>query len=227
MTSTTLPKVVAEMIGAFTLVFVVVLATANGASLLAVALAYGLAIAVMVAALGHVSGGHFNPAVTFAFWLSRRIGGAQAALYSAAQVFGGLVGALFVAGLVSRDAVGIGTPQLAGGIGTLKGILAEAIVTFFLVLVIFGTVLDRRAPATVYPFAIGLTVTAGVLAIAPMTGAALNPARAFGPALVGGEWSAFGAWLIGPLLGGALAWAVYEYVLAPASDVRPEHARTD
>ncbi len=99
--------------------------------------------------------------------------------------------------------------------------------TFFLVLVIFGTVLDRRAPSTVYPFAIGLTVTAGVLAIAPMTGAALNPARAFGPALVGGEWGAFGAWLIGPLLGGALAWAVYEYVLAPATDVRPEHARTD
>lgn len=222
MTATSLPRLVAEMIGAFTLVFVGVLAMANGASLTGVALAQGLAIGVMVAALAHVSGGHFNPAVTFAFWLSRRISGAQAALYSAAQVFGGLIGGLFVAGLLSRDAVGVGTPQLIGDIGTVPGILAEAIATFFLVLVYFGTVLDRRAPETVYPFAIGLTVTIGVLSIGPMTGAALNPARAFGPALVSGEWSALGAWLIGPLLGAGLAWAVHEYVLAPAPEVKQD-----
>lgn len=219
---TALPRAVAEMIGAFALVFVGVLAIANGASLTGVALAHGLAIGVMVAALGHVSGGHFNPAVTFAFWLSRRISGAQAAMYAAAQIFGGLLAALIVAGLLSRDAVGAGTPQLADDIGTVPGILAEAVATFFLVLVIFGTVLDRRAPETVYPFAIGLTITAGVFAIGPLTGGALNPARAFGPALVSGEWSAFGAWLIGPLLGAALAWAVHEYVLAPPVDVVQE-----
>lgn len=213
------PRAMSEMIGAFALVFVGVLAIANGASLTGVALAHGLVIGVMVAALGHVSGGHFNPAVTFAFWLSRRISGAQAAVYSVAQIFGGLLAALIVAGLLSRDAVGAGTPQLADDIGTVQGILAEAVATFFLVLVIFGTVLDRRAPETVYPFAIGLTITAGVFAIGPLTGAALNPARAIGPALVGGEWSAFGAWLIGPLLGAALAWAVHEYVLAPPVDV--------
>lgn len=219
---TALPRAVAEMIGAFALVFVGVLAIANGASLTGVALAHGLAIGVMVAALGHVSGGHFNPAVTFAFWLSRRISGAQAAVYAVAQIFGGLLAALIVAGLLSRNAVGAGTPQLAEGISTVQGILAEAVATFFLVLVIFGTVLDRRAPETVYPFAIGLTITAGVFAIGPLTGAALNPARAFGPALVSGEWSAVGAWLIGPLLGAALAWAVHEYVLAPQVDVTQE-----
>lgn len=222
MTATSLPRAVAEMIGAFTLVFVGALAMANGVSLTGVALAHGLAIGVMVAALAHVSGGHFNPAVTFAYWLSGRINGAQAGVYAAAQVFGGLIAALFVAGLLSRDALGAGTPQLGGDIGTISGILAEAIATFFLVLMYFGTVLDRRAPQAVYPFAIGLTVTIGVLSIGPMTGAALNPARAFGPALVSGEWGAFGAWLIGPLLGAALAWAVQEYVLASSSGVRQD-----
>lgn len=215
-------KAVAEMIGAFTLVFVGVLAMANGASLTGVALAHGLAIGVMVAALAHVSGGHFNPAVTFAFWLSGRINGAQAGMYVAAQVFGGLIAALIVAGLLSRDAVAVGTPQLAADVGTVPGILAEAVATFFLVLVIFGTVLDRRAPETVYPLAIGLTVAIGVFAIGPLTGAALNQARAFGPALVSGEWGAFGAWLIGPLLGAALAWAVHEYVLAPVPEVKQD-----
>jgi MIP family channel proteins len=222
MTETVLPKAVAELIGAFTLVFVGVLASANGASLIGVGFANGLAIAVMVAAMGHVSGGHFNPAVTFAFWLSRRINGVQAGVYWAAQLFGGLLAALIVAGLLSRNAVGAGTPQLAEDINVMSGIVAEAVATFFLVLVIFGTVLDRRAPASVYPLAIGLTITAGVLAIGPLTGAALNPARGFGPALVSGEWGALGAWLIGPLLGGALAWAVYEYVLAPGPEVTQE-----
>jgi MIP family channel proteins len=222
MTETVLPKAVAELIGAFTLVFVGVLASANGASLIGVGFANGLAIAVMVAAMGHVSGGHFNPAVTFAFWLSNRISGVQAGVYWAAQLFGSLLAALIVAGLLSRDAVGEGTPQLAEDINVMSGIVAEAVATFFLVLVIFGTVLDRRAPASVYPLAIGLTITAGILAIGPLTGGALNPARGFGPALVSGEWGALGAWLIGPLLGGALAWAVYEYVLAPAPEVTQE-----
>jgi len=222
MTETLLPKAVAELIGAFTLVFVGVLTIANGASLVGAALAQGLAIGVMVAALGHVSGGHFNPAVTFAFWLSRRISGAQAGVYCAAQLLGGLIAALIVAGLLSRAAVGAGTPQLAEGVSMVPAILAEAVATFFLVLVIFGTVLDRRAPASVYPFAIGLTITAGIFAIGPLTGAALNPARGFGPALVSGEWGALGAWLIGPLLGAALAWAVFEYVLAPAPEVTQE-----
>lgn len=224
MSPTWVPNAVAEAIGAFALCFVSVLVISNGADLTGVALAYGISVAVMMAALGHVSGGHFNPAVTLAFLLARRIDAAMAGIYWGAQLFGGLVAAVMVTWTVSREAVAIGTPTLAADVNPVVGIVLEAIATFFLVLVVFGTVIDRRAPATVYPLAIGLTITAGVFAIAPFTGAALNPARAFGPALVGGEWGGLLAWLIGPLLGGLLAWAVHEYIIAPQPEV-PAHRR--
>ncbi len=219
MPPTWVPNAVAEAIGAFALCFVGILAINSGAvDLTGVALAYGVIVAVMVAALGHVSGGHFNPAVTFAFLLGRRIDPAMAAVYGAAQLIGGLVAAVIVTWTVGRSAVATGTPVLADDVNALAGIVLEAVATFFLVLVIFGTVVDRRAPATIYPLAIGLTIAAGVYAVGAFTGGALNPARGFGPALVGAEWGGVAAWLIGPLLGGALAWAVYEYVIAP----RPE-----
>lgn len=219
MPRTWVPKAVAEAIGAFTLVFATVLAVSNGANLTGAALAYGLAVGVMVAALGHVSGGHFNPAVTLAFLLGRRMEPAMAAIYWAAQLVGGLLAAALVALTVSRTAVGVGTPVLAPDVNAGVGIVLEAVATFFVVLVTLGTVVDRRAPATVYPLAIGLTIAVGVFAIGPLTGAALNPARAFGMALVGGEWGGVLAWLIGPVLGGMLAWAVHEYVLAPHPEV--------
>jgi MIP family channel proteins len=224
MPPTWVPNAVAEAIGAFTLCFAGILVINSGAAdLTGVALAQGLAIAVMVAALGHVSGGHFNPAVTLAFLLGRRIDPVMAAIYWAAQFVGGLVAAVLVAWTVGRGAVGTGTPILAGDVNALVGIVLEAIATFLLVLVIFGTVVDRRAPATVYPLAIGLTFAVGIYAVGPFSGGALNPARGFGPALVGGEWGGVAAWLIGPLLGGVLAWAVYEYVLNPRPKLT-EHA---
>jgi MIP family channel proteins len=219
MSQTWMPNAIAEAVGAFALVFVVVLAMSNGASLTGVALAAGLAIAVMVAALGHVSGGHFNPGVTFAFLLARRINGQMAGIYWAAQFIGGILASVLVALLVSRDAVAAGSTVLADDVNVLQGILLEAVATFFLVLVVFGTVLDRRAPVGAYPLAIGLTITIGIFAIGPLTGGSLNAARSFGPALVGGEWGGIVAWLIGPVLGAALAWAVYEYVLAPQPEV--------
>jgi MIP family channel proteins len=224
MPRTWVPNAVAEVTGTFALCFVVILAIGSGADLTGVALAYGLVVVVMVAALGHVSGGHFNPAVTLAFLIGRRIDPAMAGIYWAAQLIGGLVAALIVAMAVSRDVVAVGTPGLADGINPVVGIVLEAIATFILVLVVFGTVVDRRAPATVYPLAIGLAVTVGVFAIGAFTGGALNPARAFGPALVGGEWGGVAAWLIGPLLGGLLAWALHEYVISPRPDV-PAHQR--
>jgi MIP family channel proteins len=180
-----------------------------------IALAHGLAIAVMVAALGHLSGGHFNPAVTLGLLVSRKISPIIAVGYWIAQLIGGLLAALAIAGLGSRGVVAAGTPTLAAGVGAGKGILLEAVATFFLVLVVFGTAVDQRAPASVYPFAIGLTITAGILAIGPLTGGALNPARGFGPALVGGEWDAWASWLVGPLVGGVLAALVHDYVFAP------------
>jgi glycerol uptake facilitator-like aquaporin len=173
MPPTWVPNAVAEAIGAFALCFAGILVINSGAvDLTGVALAHGLAIAVMIAALGHVSGGHFNPAVTLAFLLGRRIDPVMATIYWAAQLIGGLVAAVFVAVVVNRDAVATGTPILADDVNVLAGILLEAIATFFLVLVIFGTVVDRRAPATVYPLAIGLTIAVGVYAIWSFTGGA-------------------------------------------------------
>lgn len=215
MPDTWVRNAVAEAIGVFALVFVGVLAIANGADLTGIALAHGLAIAVMVAALGHVSGGHFNPAITLAMMLGRKIDLPMAVVYWVAQLIGGIVAAIVVALAADRNVLAFGTPVVADDVSLLWAIVLEAVATFFLVLVVFGTVVDRRAPVSVYPFAIGLTITAGILAIGPYTGAALNPARGFGPALVGGEWGGLAAWLIGPLLGGILAWALREYVLEP------------
>lgn len=216
---------VAEAIGVFALVFIGILAirsaVATGGGWTGVALAHGLIIAVMVAAFGHVSGGHFNPAVTLAMLVSRRIEPLTAVLYWLAQLAGGLLAAAALAGFASRSLVGIGTPQLAEGVGAGKGMLLEAIATFFLVLVVFGTAVDRAAPKSVYPFAIGLAITAGILAIGAFTGGALNPARGFGPALVSETWQGWSAWLFGPLLGALAAVLVHDFVLTPKEAAEP------
>lgn len=221
---------VAEAIGVFALCFIGILAIGHFESggLVGVALAHGLIIAVMVAALGHVSGGHFNPAVTLGMLVSGLIEASTAVLYWLAQLFGGLLAALALAWVGSREGVAAGTPQL-GATGVGAAILLEAIATFFLVLVVFGTAVDANAPRSAYPFAIGLTITACILAIGGITGGALNPARGFGPALVGGEWSAWAAWLIGPLVGGVLAALVHDHVLSPreAEDAVAEAGERD
>jgi MIP family channel proteins len=228
-----LRNAVAEAIGVFALCFVGILAINNlgdvPGGLIGIALAHGLAIAVMIAALGHVSGGHFNPAVTLGLLLGKKITAAQAGIYVVAQLLGGTLAALVIAASADTATVAGGTPVLAKGVSTGTGILLEAVATFFLVLVVYGTAVDKRAPASVYPFAIGLSLTAGILAIGPFTGAALNPARGFGPALIGGEWGGAIAWIIGPLLGGVLAWAVHT-LLAPsesADAVAASSERTD
>jgi glycerol uptake facilitator-like aquaporin len=203
MPDTWIRNAVTEALGVFALCFIGIMAINSAADLTGIALAHGLAIAVMVAALGHVSGGHFNPAITLGLFLGRKIDLPMAGVYWAAQLLGGVAN---------------GTPTLAPDINVLVGIVLEMIATFFLVLVVYGTVVDRRAPASVYPFAIGLTITAGILAIGAFTGGALNPARGFGPALVGGVWGGTLAWLIGPLLGGVAAWALHTYVLMPREE---------
>jgi MIP family channel proteins len=218
MPDTWVRNAVTEALGVFALCFIGILAINSPNDLTGVALAHGLAIGVMVAALGHVSGGHFNPAITLGLFLGRKIDLPMAGVYWAAQLLGGVIAALVVALTVSREAVAIGTPVLAPDVNPLVGIILEMIATFFLVLVVYGTVIDQRAPASVYPFAIGLTITIGILAIGSFTGGALNPARGFGPALVGGEWGGTLAWLIGPLLGGVAAWALHTYVLMPREE---------
>jgi MIP family channel proteins len=214
---------VAEGIGAFVLTFVALMTFTTG-DITPYAVAQGLTILVLVAALGHVSGGHFNPAVTLAFLLGRRIDVVGASIYWAAQLIGGIIAALVVLLTLSRDTVAAGVPVPAteGELNVLGAIVLEAIAVFVVVLVVLGTIVDHRAPLSVYPFAIGLAYAAGIFAIGGFTGGALNPARAFGPAVVGGEWEGIASWLIGPLLGAALAWVLFEYVIVrPGEEEEP------
>ncbi|HEX7021941.1 MAG TPA: MIP family channel protein [Trueperaceae bacterium] len=212
---------VAEFVGTFTLIFAGVGAIAAGANLVGVALAHGLAIAVMVSATMAVSGGHLNPAVTLGLWLARKIDFLNALLYMVAQCLGGLVAAWVLLLLIPDQvhAVNVGTPALAPGLPVVSGLLIEAILTFFLVFVIYGTAVDARAHKVGGLF-IGLTITLDILMGGPLTGAAMNPARHLGPALVSGQLLQTWLYWLGPLLGGAAAALLYRYVLEEAVSPR-------
>src|SRR5579864_2451496 len=218
---TTFQKLFAEFLGAFAVVFFGVgsicadrfLQTSGGIGLLAIALAHGLAIGIMVSALGHISGGHFNPAVTIGFWVTKRIGTLEAFLYWAAQLLGGIVAAFLLRSVIPEEtwrAVALGTPELLRDFPRLSGMVLEAVTTFFLVLVVFATAVDERgAFRAIAGFGIGLTITLGILAVGPYTGAAMNPARAFGPALASNHWTSWGVYWVGPLAGGFIAGLLY------------------
>lgn len=211
---------VAEFIGTFTLVFIgigaIAMATDGSAGLLAIALAHGLALAVMISATAAVSGGHLNPAVSFGLWIAGKLPISSLIGYVIAQVLGALAATTLILVAIPEQvrAVSLGTPALADGVGIGSAIILEAILTFFLVFTVYGTAVDRRAPKVGGLF-IGLSVTMGILVAGPLTGGALNPARHLGPALVAGGEFLGQAWLywVGPLLGGALAALVYRRVL--------------
>jgi aquaporin TIP len=207
---------VAEFVGAFALIFVGAGAIMTGADLVGVALAHGLVIAVMASAVGHISGGHFNPAVTFGFLLTRRLEPLLAVVYWVAQFAGALVAALLLWWIYPSDVTDqarLGAPALNERIGVGAGLAVEAILTFFLVWVIFATAADPRGSfKSVAGLAIGLTITLDVLMGGPLTGAAMNPARAFGPQLVGNAWSDGWIWYLGPLIGGGAAALLYDYL---------------
>jgi len=215
-----LKQCVAEFIGTFALIFVGVGAIYHNAGLLAVAFAHGLTIAVMVSATGAISGGHLNPAVTFGLWVGGKIDFKGTVAYWIAQLAGASAAAflllfLFTGQLdpagspLARTIVASGTPDLpAKGISFVQGVVIEAVLTFFLVFVVYGTAVDARAPK-IGGLAIGLTVTLDILFGGPFTGGAMNPARTFGPALASGHWNNQIVYWIGPLLGGGLAGLVY------------------
>ena len=184
-----------------------------GLGLLGMALAYGLATGVMVTSLGHISGGHFNPAITIGCWVTRRISTFDALAYWVAQLAGGLAAAWLLRRLPFEvwTVAQMGTPDLAGGIGRSTGMLLEGVMTFFLVFVFFGTMVDPRGPLSrVAGFAVGLAVTVDALFGAPFTGAAMNPARVLGPALAASHWTNHGVYWIGPLAGGVAAGWLYD-----------------
>ena len=183
------------------------------ANLASIGLAHGLTIAVMIAALGAICGGHFNPAVTFGFVVTGRMSVVTGMIYWIAQLVGASIAGFLLVGLAGKGFVDGGTPDLGTNVNALTGIILEAVTTFFLVLVIFGTAVDKRAPASVFPFAIGLTVALDIMAIGPLTGGAMNPARTFGPALASAHWANHLVYWIGPLIGGGLAGLVQHYFL--------------
>jgi aquaporin Z len=210
-------QAVAEFIATFTLIFIgagsVILNAAKQLDLVGVALAHGLALAIMVSVTAHISGGHVNPAVTVSLWVTGKINTARAGVYIVAQLLGATLGA-FALRVTFPDtlwrAANLGTPVPAPGVSAGSAVVLEAILTFFLVFAVYGTAVDDRGPfAKLAGFPIGLVLTMDILAAGPLTGAAMNPARAFGPALVSGTWTSGWVYWIGPISGGVIAAAVY------------------
>jgi MIP family channel proteins len=199
----------AEFIGTFALIFVGIGAIKTaGHDVLGVALAHGLTIAAFVSATMHISGGQLNPAVTFGLVCGGHMTILDAIRYWISQLLGGFAAALICLGLFGRDVVATGTPQLAINLNPAQGILVEAILTFFLVFVVYGTAVDERG-RRVAGFAIGSTITLDILFGGPLTGAAMNPARVFGPALAANFWHDHYVYWLGPLIGGGLGGVVY------------------
>jgi MIP family channel proteins len=184
--------------------------------LVAIALAHGLAIALLVFATANVSGGHINPAVTFAMIVTRKISIAKGAMYVVAQLAGAIVGALLLMA-VSPDAVegNLGAHGLGAGVTAGMGLLVEIILTFVLVFTVFMAAVDRRGAGIVAPLAIGFAVLVAHLVAVPLTGAGINPARSLGPALVAGAWADHWIYWAGPLIGATGAGLVHQFVLSP------------
>lgn len=213
----------AEAVGTFALIFIgagsIIADQLSGGrvGLVGVALAHGLAIATMVSATGHISGGHLNPAVTAGFVATRRMSVRVGVEYVIAQLVGAAVGGfLLVASFpeAARQAVHLGTPALGRGVTPGVGIVVETVLTFLLVFVVFGVAIDARGPRGTGGLMIGLVIAMDILAGGVLTGAAMNPARAFGPALFSGTWQNQIVYWVGPLLGGALASVVYDSTMA-------------
>jgi MIP family channel proteins len=177
-----------------------------------IAVAHGLAILIGVYAFAQISGAHFNPAVSFGFWVTRRISLLKMISYWIAQLLGASLAAWILSTVYQGGPVDVhlGTPAIDPTIGPKMGVAIEAILTFFLVTVIFGTAVDPRAPAGFAGLAIGLTITVDILMGGALTGAAMNPARAFGPALAARYWQDQWVYWVGPLLGGGVAAILYD-----------------
>jgi MIP family channel proteins len=204
---------VAEFVGTFTLIFIGGGAgIISGGDIVAVALANGLAIGIMVSNLGHISGGHFNPAITFGFLVTRRITRLLALVYWASQLLGAIVAAAILRWLTKNPAF-LGAVPHAAKIGAGKGLVIEIILTFFLVWAVWATAVDPGgAFKSIAGLAIGLTITMDVFFGGPLTGAAMNPARAFGPELVGNFWGEGWIYWLGPIIGAVIAAVAYDWL---------------
>ncbi len=216
----------AEIIGTFFLTFAgagaicVNAHTGGGVGLVGIALAHGLALSIAISAFGRISGGHFNPAVTIGILIAKKMKGSDAVAWIISQLVGSTLAAFALTLILPSSATSaahLGTPEVAAGIGQGAAILMEAILTFFLVTAVFMTAVDAGAPTSIAGFGIGLTVAFDILCGGPVTGASMNPARTFGPALAGGYWALHHVYWFGPILGAAVASFLYSAVFAKRS----------
>ncbi|MGH9741635.1 MAG: aquaporin Z [Candidatus Acidiferrum sp.] len=227
-------KLAAEFIGTFWLVFggcgAAVLDAAYpqlGIGFLGVALAFGLTVLTMVYAVGHISGGHFNPAVSVGLAFGKRFPWSEVIPYIVAQVLGGLLASAVLytiasgkegfslSGGFASNGYGLHSP---GGYSLLAGFVAEVVLTCIFVFVIHGAT-DRRAPAGFAGIAIGLALTLTNLVGIPVTNASINPARSTAPAIFVGGWAIHQLWLfwLAPIIGGAIAGLVYNGIFEERS----------
>lgn len=229
-------RVIAELIGTWVLVFlgtgsVVTMVTVfkgpDMAGLLLIGLAFGFAVLVMIYAFGHISGTHINPAVSVALWATGRLPAKDLVAYVVAQLVGASLASLTIVAIWGQRAVdaGLGITLPGADVSYWQAILVEVVTTAFLVLVIWGSAVDSRAPSGFAGVAIGIVVAADIIVTGPIAGASMNTARSFGPFLVDtlfgaktadgaaiADWAKFPIYIIGPIVGGLIAAFVYDYI---------------
>jgi MIP family channel proteins len=217
---------VAELVGTFLLVFFITAigvlfisvgdSAQFGSDFAVIGLTYAFILVVLIIGIGIASGGHFNPAITLGATLMKKIAPVDALIYVLAQLSGGVLGALLTKGLLLDEgrAANYGAASVSPLLGdNLQGFVVEGIGTFLLVLTVLAVALGIQAKKEWAPLAIGLTFGAIGMLAGPLTGAAVNPARWFGPALVSGEFGGWWVYIFAPLVGAALAFLFYRFVI--------------
>jgi MIP family channel proteins len=217
-------ELLAEFIGTFVMIFagtgaVMVNTLSNGAvTHLGISIVFGAVVTALIYSLGHVSGAHFNPAVTLAFWSGGFFRRSLVIPYILAQV----LGAIMASGLlrISLGAIGNLGATIPRNSDWFQALILETVLTFILMLVIFGSGLDRRAPIGFAGIAIGLTVALEAACMGPITGASMNPARSIAPALVSGNWQHQWVYWVAPIVGAQLAMVTYRYLSNNFADLK-------
>lgn len=214
-----------EFVGTFALIFIgagsvcadyyLVKSGSQGFGLLGIAVAFGLVVVAIAYSFGYISGAHINPAVTVSMVVLNRMDAKTGFLYIVSQLGGAIFGGYLLKMLFpAAMAVNLGTCALGSGVTILQAIIMEAVITFFLVFVVYATVIDKRATPALAGLAIGLVVLFGVMVGGAISGGSMNPARVFGPALASGHFDNHYVWWVGPIAGGVLAGLVYENFFA-------------
>ncbi len=214
-------QLIAEFVGTFALIFIgagsviVLVASQTPGGVIGIALAHGLVLGIMISALGHISGGHFNPAVTVGVWVVGKIETLRAGLYVVTQITGGIAGGLLLraalpVGIWKASSLGATLVSHPAGITDLRAVLLEGILTFFLVFTVFAVAIDDRGVfKSLAGLPIGLVLTFDILMGGLLTGASMNPARTLGPAIAGGNYKDLWVYLVGPVSGSIVAATLY------------------